>query len=175
MGGAAAAAACWVAVVVGETGKEKGIRRNRVCGYWLSGFCVYRVLEKFRECLVCVFKQPFSVFKQHFTHFNILFHPQPPQLSRQQQQHHHHPQQLQTPWIEEEPFSFSVYLSSFLPCLSEFLASCLPLLIERGCFSWGISPFFCLMIFVSLITFVICIGSNGLLLGFEHTTQFLRL
>ena len=44
-------------VVVGETGKEKGIRRNtvwgrrnRVCGYggyWLSGFCVYRVLDKF--------------------------------------------------------------------------------------------------------------------------------
>ena len=26
-------------------------------------------------CLVCVFKQPFSVFKQHFMHFNILFHP----------------------------------------------------------------------------------------------------
>ena len=26
-------------------------------------------------CLVCVFKQPFSIFKQHFTHFNILFYP----------------------------------------------------------------------------------------------------
>ena len=25
-------------------------------------------------CLVCVFKQPFSVFKQYFTHFNALFH-----------------------------------------------------------------------------------------------------
>ena len=25
-------------------------------------------------CLVCVFKQLFSVFKQHFTHFNSLFH-----------------------------------------------------------------------------------------------------
>ena len=25
-------------------------------------------------CLVCVFKQPFSVFKHHFTHFNVLFH-----------------------------------------------------------------------------------------------------
>ena len=25
--------------------------------------------------MVCVFKQPFSVFKQHFTHFNTLFHP----------------------------------------------------------------------------------------------------
>ena len=24
--------------------------------------------------MVCVFKQPFSVFKQHFTHFNTLFH-----------------------------------------------------------------------------------------------------
>ena len=28
-----------------------------------------------RGCLVCNFKQPFSVFKQHFTHFNALFHP----------------------------------------------------------------------------------------------------
>ena len=26
-------------------------------------------------CLVCVFKQSFSVFKQHFTYFNTLFHP----------------------------------------------------------------------------------------------------
>ena len=26
-------------------------------------------------CLVCDFKQSFSVFKQHFTHFNVLFHP----------------------------------------------------------------------------------------------------
>ena len=32
-------------------------------------------LRKFRGCLVCVFKQPFSVFKQHFTYFNTLFHP----------------------------------------------------------------------------------------------------
>ena len=29
----------------------------------------------FRGCLVCVFKQQFLVFKQHFTHFNTLFHP----------------------------------------------------------------------------------------------------
>ena len=28
-----------------------------------------------RGCLVCDFKQPFSVFKQYFTHFNALFHP----------------------------------------------------------------------------------------------------
>ena len=27
-----------------------------------------------KGCLVCVFKQPFSVFKQHFTHFNTFFH-----------------------------------------------------------------------------------------------------
>ena len=26
-------------------------------------------------CLVYVFKQQFSVFKQHFTHFHTLFHP----------------------------------------------------------------------------------------------------
>ena len=32
----------------------------------------FRIL---RGCLVCVFKQPFSVFKQHFTYFYILFHP----------------------------------------------------------------------------------------------------
>ena len=31
--------------------------------------------EVLRGCLVCVFKQPFSVFKQHFTHFNTFFHP----------------------------------------------------------------------------------------------------
>ena len=36
--------------------------------------CVYMILY-LRGCLVCVFKQPFSVFKQHFTHFNALFHP----------------------------------------------------------------------------------------------------
>ena len=33
-------------------------------------------LLQFRGCLVCDFKQqPFSIFKQHFTHFNVLFHP----------------------------------------------------------------------------------------------------
>ena len=32
-------------------------------------------LKKLRGCLVCVFKQQFSVFKQHFTYFNTLFHP----------------------------------------------------------------------------------------------------
>ena len=34
-----------------------------------------KLILKTRGCLVCVFKQPFSVFKQHFTHFNALFHP----------------------------------------------------------------------------------------------------
>ena len=33
------------------------------------------IFKKLRGCLVCVFKQSFSVFKQHFTHFNTLFHP----------------------------------------------------------------------------------------------------
>ena len=33
------------------------------------------LFQKVRGCLVCSFKQPFSVFKQHFTHFNTLFHP----------------------------------------------------------------------------------------------------
>ena len=28
-----------------------------------------------RGCLVCIFKQPFLVFKQYFTHFSALFHP----------------------------------------------------------------------------------------------------
>ena len=31
--------------------------------------------EFLRGCLVCNFKQLFSVFKQHFMHFNALFHP----------------------------------------------------------------------------------------------------
>ena len=31
--------------------------------------------ESLRGCLVCIFKQQFSVFKQHFTHFNTFFHP----------------------------------------------------------------------------------------------------
>ena len=31
--------------------------------------------KQLRGCLVCVFKQPFLVFKQHFTHFNTFFHP----------------------------------------------------------------------------------------------------
>ena len=26
-------------------------------------------------CLVSIFKQPFSIFKQYFTHFYTLFHP----------------------------------------------------------------------------------------------------
>ena len=33
------------------------------------------IFHMFWGCLVCVFKQPFSVFKQHFTYFYILFHP----------------------------------------------------------------------------------------------------
>ena len=32
-------------------------------------------IRSLRGCLVCIFKQQFSVFKQHFTHFNTLFHP----------------------------------------------------------------------------------------------------
>ena len=41
-------------MVVGETGKEKGIRRNRVCGY--GGFCVYWVLEKKKINIVQMWK-----------------------------------------------------------------------------------------------------------------------
>ena len=32
-------------------------------------------LDDIWGCLVCNFKQLFSVFKQHFTYFNALFHP----------------------------------------------------------------------------------------------------
>ena len=32
-------------------------------------------IRDLRGCLVCDFKQQFSVFKQHFTYFNALFHP----------------------------------------------------------------------------------------------------
>ena len=35
----------------------------------------FELSETFRGCLVSDFKPPFSVFKQHFTHFNALFHP----------------------------------------------------------------------------------------------------
>ena len=31
--------------------------------------------KQHRGCLVCVLKQQFSVFKQHFTYFNIFFYP----------------------------------------------------------------------------------------------------
>ena len=42
----------------------------------LSLLCLYHIiLESLWGCLVYIFKQQFSVFKQHFTHFNTLFHP----------------------------------------------------------------------------------------------------
>ena len=34
-----------------------------------------KIIAKLRARLVCVFKQLFLVFKQHFTYFNALFHP----------------------------------------------------------------------------------------------------
>ena len=51
--------------------------------YTLKGLSVTQLIVytrnnntgRLRGCLVCSFKQPFSVFKQHFTHFNALFHP----------------------------------------------------------------------------------------------------
>ena len=43
----------------------------RTHNFWL----IIRSQEKLRGCLVYDFKQPFLVFKQHFTHFNTLFHP----------------------------------------------------------------------------------------------------
>ena len=33
------------------------------------------VFQPLRGCLVYVLKQQFSIFKQHFTYFNALFHP----------------------------------------------------------------------------------------------------
>ena len=36
---------------------------------------ITRHVNKLSKCLVCVFKQPFLVFKQHFMHFNTLFYP----------------------------------------------------------------------------------------------------
>ena len=32
-------------------------------------------IEKITGCFVCIFKQQFSVFKQHYTYFHTLFHP----------------------------------------------------------------------------------------------------
>ena len=48
----------------------------KVCQHtsWGHNFNFFSFL-KTRGCLVCVFKQLFSVFKQHFTHFNAFFHP----------------------------------------------------------------------------------------------------
>ena len=42
--------------------------------------CLFQWLQEcvkgwLRGCLVRVFKQPFSIFKQHFTYFNAFFHP----------------------------------------------------------------------------------------------------
>ena len=48
------------------------------CGQFtisLRTFTPKQKIGKLRGCLVCDFKQQFSVFKQHFTHFNVLFHP----------------------------------------------------------------------------------------------------
>ena len=45
---------------------------------WILCKTVFVALKRgrlFRGCLICVFKQPFLVFKQHFTHFHTLFHP----------------------------------------------------------------------------------------------------
>ena len=35
----------------------------------------FYISRNLRGCLVCDFKQQFLVFKQHFMHFNALFHP----------------------------------------------------------------------------------------------------
>ena len=42
---------------------------------WTQILASYSPVCIFRGCLVYVFKQQLSVFKQHFTHFNALFHP----------------------------------------------------------------------------------------------------
>ena len=36
---------------------------------------IFLQVKLVRGCLVYVFKQQFLVFKQYFTHFNVLFHP----------------------------------------------------------------------------------------------------
>ena len=43
--------------------------------YYLCLDFLLHFLTIYRGCLVSDFKPPFSVFKQHFTHFNALFHP----------------------------------------------------------------------------------------------------
>ena len=40
------------------------------CYFYFNG----HILPKYRRCLVCIFKQLFLVFKQHFTDFYTLFH-----------------------------------------------------------------------------------------------------
>lgn len=60
----------WVYVGPPIFKKNSSRMLSRECSLKLLGF-----LGNFRGCLVCVFKQLFSVFKQHFMHFNTFFHP----------------------------------------------------------------------------------------------------
>ena len=45
-----------------------------VYGPWETPYVFGCFRKLLRGCLVCDFKQSFSVFKQYFTHFNTLFH-----------------------------------------------------------------------------------------------------
>ena len=57
-----------------QANKAKKRKKKRIKDTWPS--LKFEVQETLKPlgCLVCDFKQLFSVFKQHFTHFNALFH-----------------------------------------------------------------------------------------------------
>ena len=54
---------------------EKSGRRDGFYSFASQVPCFACWFKIVRGRLVCVFKRPFLVFKQHFTHFNALFHP----------------------------------------------------------------------------------------------------
>ena len=49
---------------------------HNVCGSYMLWYMFYQIhsLELFAICLFSLFKQQFSVFKQHYTYFYILFY-----------------------------------------------------------------------------------------------------
>ena len=55
--------------------KSKSLKLSQIFMSSLFFFSFYFKRPTLRRCLVSVSKQQFSVFKQHFTYFDILFHP----------------------------------------------------------------------------------------------------
>ena len=58
-----------------NTKKKKKKKSQKINFYNQKKKKKVSITIKLWGCLVCVFKKLFSVFKQYFMHFNILFHP----------------------------------------------------------------------------------------------------